>query len=415
MTTSPETTKPQPSERKPALRRRACVLVLLVIATAVGIDSFGSSHRVALASVSVDDVRPGEVGVVASELVELWLDTPVTLVAGEVAVSVTRRELGGRVEFDRPVADLESQIRFDESAGIGALDRLRQVIDLRPMAAGSLTSPREGQSINMLSALGALERGLSASSAIIELPVTHIAPPEPAPIDVGDATFGTELAGYATEYSTSERLWGRRKNIELSARAVDGAVIEPGRVLSFNELVGERTIERGFRGAREVSGGRVVDGVGGGICQVAATLHAAAFKAGFGIVEHHPHTRGASYIELGLDAAVSWGGKDMKIQNPYRFPVRIRATASKGTVSVALVGAESGRDVAWSTELVRVIARGREVEMGAPGLPGEQTLDRGRNGLVIRRTRVLGVGADARREVVDLVYPPVNTLIRRTP
>ena len=70
---------------------------------------------------------------------------------------------------------------------------------------------------------------------------------------------------------------------------------------------------------------------------------------------------------------------------------------------------------ATETELVRVIPRGREVEMGAPGLPGEQTLDRGRNGLVIRRTRVLGVGADARREVVDLVYPPVNTLIRRTP
>ncbi len=413
MTTFPE--KPQPSERTAARPRRVFVLTLLVVATAFGVHSLGTTHRVALASVSVDNVRPGEVRVVASELAELWRDTPVTLLAGELAVSVTRRELGGEIGPNGSSANSGSQIRFDESTGIRALDRLRRVVDLRPMAADSRTSPRGGQSINMLSALEALERGLSASSAVIELPVTYIAPPEPASIDVGDATFGTELAGYATEYSTSERLWGRRKNIELSARAVDGAVIEPGRVLSFNELVGERTIERGFRGAREVSGGRVVDGVGGGICQVAATLHAAAFKAGFGIVEHHPHTRGASYIELGLDAAVSWGGKDMKIQNPYRFPVRIRATASKGTVSVALVGAESGRDVAWSTELVRVIARGREVEMGAPGLPGEQTLDRGRNGLVIRRTRVLGVGADARREVVDLVYPPVNTLIRRTP
>lgn len=414
MTTSPDP-KPQPSERTRAHRGRGFLLVALVIAIAAGIDSFGSSHRVALASVTVDDVRPGEVGAVVSELVELWLDTPVTLVAGEVAVSVTRHELGGRVELDSSFADLESQVRFDEPAGIRALDRLRQALDLRPIAPGSVSPARGGQSINMLSALEALERGLSSSSAVIEVPVTHIAPPEPAPIDIADATFGTELAGYATEYSTDDSRWGRRQNIELSARSIDGAVIEPAGVMSFNALVGERSIERGFRGAREVSKGRVVDGVGGGICQVAATLHAAAFKAGFDIVEHHPHTRGASYIELGLDAAVSWGGKDLKLRNPYRFPVRIRATASSGRVSVALVGAETGLHVAWSTELVRVIPRGREVEIGAPGLPGEQTVDRGRNGLVVRRTRVIGAGADARRQVVDLVYPPVDTLIRRTP
>ena len=395
--------------------------------------------------VSIEGATKSEASLAAAELAATWLDTPVTLIAGDRAVSATRRELGARVAlseteeqiaahslFDNPLAaidaidafgaqeDLTLARSFDEAAGHAALERLRTLIDLPPVAAsvgedGHPTPPKSGRRLDTLAALEALETGLLSSGATIRLPVSEIAPPVSVPVAVEDATYTHVLSEFSTEYSLADRNWGRQRNIEISTAAIDGAVIPPFEEFSFNDLVGERTLERGFRYAKQVEGGRIVDGVGGGICQVAATLHAVSFTAGFDITEHHPHTRGSSYIDTGLDAAVTWPGLDLKIRNPYPFPVRIRASAEQGTAHVSLLGSAPATDVSWSVQVLRVMPRGRHVEVGPPGLPGADVVEPGADGMVVMRERVIGTGENARRELTELHYPPVDALVRVSP
>ncbi len=113
----------------------------------------------------------------------------------------------------------------------------------------------------------------------------------------------------------------RTANLEIAATRIDGTILLPGEVLSYNEAVGERTSERGFQQAKVIAESGYIDGVGGGICQPASMLFAASLMAGLEIEERHPHRFRVPYMPPGLDATVDWGKKDLKIRNNTDFPV----------------------------------------------------------------------------------------------
>ncbi len=225
------------------------------------------------------------------------------------------------------------------------------------------------------------------------------------------------MAEYETRYGSAGDLWGRANNIELAARALDGRLLEPDEELSFNEVVGERTFERGFSPAVELTGGgRRTQGIGGGVCQVAATLHAAAFFAGFDITEHHPHTRNSSYIEPGLDAAVSWPNKDVRIRNTLPYPVRVRATAYRGRLRVALMGAEHAPRIVWNTRVISTTPRGTE-RVVIHNLPvgTSEVLDEGEDGTLLERTRTIFWPDGPSTQTDVLRYPVVHRLMHVGP
>ena len=161
---------------------------------------------------------------------------------------------------------------------------------------------------------------------------------------------------YVTCYRAAKT--GRRANIERAAMRLHGSsgrVIPPGGTLAFNALTGPRTLANGFAFATEVRNGKAVRGsecpaanpcIGGGVCQVAGTLHALAFFAGLEIEEHHAHTRLPRYRYLppGLDAAVTWpaghptGGKDLVIRNPYPRPLLLEVSVDGRRLEVRLSG-----------------------------------------------------------------------------
>ena len=102
----------------------------------------------------------------------------------------------------------------------------------------------------------------------------------------------------------------------LACEEIDGTVLQPGEVFSFNGTVGERTAEKGYKeGIIYADGGSSESEVGGGICQVSSTLYAAVEKAGLEIVERHSHSLKVTYIPKGMDATVDWGNKDFKFAN----------------------------------------------------------------------------------------------------
>ena len=127
-----------------------------------------------------------------------------------------------------------------------------------------------------------------------------------------NAEYGM-IAYAVTNASTSSR--NRIKNIQNAVSIINGTRVADGETFSFNETVGERTTDRGFRRATAYSGGEVTEEIGGGICQVSTTLFNAAVKADMEIVERHNHSLTVSYVDRGKDAAVNWKSQDLKFTN----------------------------------------------------------------------------------------------------
>lgn len=142
------------------------------------------------------------------------------------------------------------------------------------------------------------------------------------------ATFSTELATSAT---------GRTQNIKLAVGTLNGTIIEPDEVFSFNQTVGERTEERGYSNAKIIMDGKFIDGVGGGVCQVSTTLYNCALLCGLQIVECRAHSLSVSYVEPSFDAMVSCFS-DLKIRNNYEGNVYIQAFVDDNRLVFRLYG-----------------------------------------------------------------------------
>ena len=142
------------------------------------------------------------------------------------------------------------------------------------------------------------------------------------------------------EYTTS--LEGRdasqRHNATLCLDKVDGVVIPPGGMFSFNEVVGPWSRDQGYRRAPVSYSGQLIDAWGGGVCQSSTTIYNAALVAGLEVPERHAHHYAPSYVEPGRDAAVAYPNIDLKIKNPYDVPVTLNATVSNGRIIASWTG-----------------------------------------------------------------------------
>jgi vancomycin resistance protein YoaR len=145
------------------------------------------------------------------------------------------------------------------------------------------------------------------------------------------------LSSYDTDFT--HHAGPRAINIATAARYLNGTVVAPGEVFSFNKTVGARTVQRGFTFAPVIVADELEPGVGGGVCQVASTLHAAAVFGGFDVIQRRSHSRPSGYTPLGLDATVIDGELDLKLRNPYDSPLIIHAfLPTRTTLRIELLG-----------------------------------------------------------------------------
>ncbi|WP_410747541.1 VanW family protein, partial [Clostridium neonatale] len=129
------------------------------------------------------------------------------------------------------------------------------------------------------------------------------------------------MGSYSSSYGTSAP--GRSTNIELATKSINGTILMPGEVFSFNDVVGDRSVERGYQEAGTYVGNKVEPGIGGGICQVSSALYRAAMRANIRSTERTNHSMVVGYMEPGLDATVAYGYLDYKFKNTYDFPIYI--------------------------------------------------------------------------------------------
>lgn len=148
------------------------------------------------------------------------------------------------------------------------------------------------------------------------------------------SVFATSIEG-----SSAERV----ENMRLACSAIDGVVVGGGEQFSFNDTVGERTTERGYRQSVVIYKGMYTKGVGGGVCQVSTTLYNAWLLAGLDGVNVHHHTIPTKYVDLSRDATVSQY-TDMTLVNNLATPVRIVAKIVEEQMMVGIYGQNSGAE-----------------------------------------------------------------------
>ncbi len=154
------------------------------------------------------------------------------------------------------------------------------------------------------------------------------------------------LSEFLTNLSPARN--NRRDNIALATRKINDILIEPGAVFSFNETVGSRTSANGFKNAPVISGGNLVPGIGGGICQVATTLYNAAMETGLPVVERSLHSNYISNYPAGRDATVVDGVIDLKFLNDTGGHLLIRGEVRDRDVVFWVYGPKTGRKITFS-------------------------------------------------------------------
>ncbi len=222
-----------------------------------------------------------------------------------------------------------------------------RVIEFKPAIAGQNLDKNKTQQL-LVEALRSLEEETNRQVAKINLPVSLIA----AKITTSQVNnLGIqELLGEGNSWFYGS-IAGRIHNIQLAASKINGLLVAPEEIFSFNEAVGDVSASTGFKQAYIIQGNRTVLGDGGGVCQVSTTLFRAILSAGLPVEERHAHAYRVSYYEYnsepGFDATVYYPSEDLKFKNdtPAHLLIQTTTDLNKMKLTIQLYGTPDGRKV----------------------------------------------------------------------
>ena len=214
--------------------------------------------------------------------------------------------------------------------------------------------------------------------------------PEITVNDLNINIFRDKLSSFTTYYDTSNK--DRAQNLELASEKINGKILSPGEEFSYNSIVGARTISAGYKESKIYSNGQVVDGIGGGICQLSSTIYNSAFFANLNITERYNHQFLTSYVKEGRDATVVYGVKDLKFKNNRNFPIKIETKVSSGVVTCNIYGIneEPLYDVSFNVETVSSTEPTVKYEYDSSLASGEQKIKQsGSNAMTVNVYKIV--------------------------
>jgi vancomycin resistance protein YoaR len=368
------------------------------------------------------------------------LRSTITLKLGSISRVVTRESIGARIDeirlsaLGRQLADPESPlianaartnvpvalavpVALDAKLALAAIGSLKDDLDEPAQDAKVDLDQRKvipeiaGRRIKVYETLAALEEALHAGRDTVEIAFEPIQPSVGAAA-LKDVDLTDTIGVFETKYNTDHKHADRTFNLRIAASRLNGKVILPGETFDFNAVVGPRDEAHGYRIAKVIADGELIDGIGGGTCQIAGTLHGAAFFAGLEIVQRTPHTRPSSYIKMGLDAAVAYPHVTLRLRNPFSHPVVLKETVIGGTVRAEILGPKRARIVTFIRKIEDILPFS-EREVKDDRLPsGVRVItQRGIPGFKVRRYRVVREGVNAVREKTVDTYPPTQQIV----
>jgi vancomycin resistance protein YoaR len=317
--------------------------------------------------------------------------------------------------------DIPLWATIDARVAVELLLPLKEDLDLPPAAARfdvehrSIIAERVGRALVVDAAIAGIARA-AADPNVTEVELTFAAiRPQVTSASLSNIDVSRVVSSFATYFSRRGDQAARAQNIEVAASHLDGLVIEPAQLVSFNDVVGARSEDNGFQKAFEIYKGEMVEGTGGGTCQVASTFHAIAFFAGLDIVQRLPHSRPSAYIPVGLDATVVYPVVDLKLRNPYAFPVVVHATVGANKIAMQLLGADKPVRVALMRTVLSTTPFERKV-VEDPAIGKPKRRQKGLDGMKLLRKRLITVrGGPSRIETSRDNYPPTTEIWKVPP
>ena len=306
---------------------------------------------------AVEPVQPG----ITTEEAEAAAQQARAIVAAPVSIRFKGRDVGA-LEPSR----LAGLTRFERAAGayevsldVEGLERallpmvkakLRQPVDATFKVVGDRVRVVRSRPGTTLAPVKAQETVLAAAlqpgvrTAAVSLTVLPAAFTTKAAKAMGIrekiSTFTTDMGE-----SSANRIW----NVHLLGDYLNGTIIKSGQTFSYNEEVGPRTADRGFREGQMIFGGVLIPSIGGGVCQTATTVFNAAFEAGLPIKTRYNHSFYISHYPVGRDATVSWGGPDLVFRNDLKNAILVKVTYTNTTFTVSFYGTKQRRRVVATT------------------------------------------------------------------
>lgn len=208
--------------------------------------------------------------------------------------------------------------------------------------------------------------------------------------DLNVNIFRDLLGNFSTKYD--DRNENRANNLKLAASKIDGVILSPGEEFSYNTIVGKRSISAGYKEAKIYAGGKIIDGLGGGICQLSSTLYNAVVFANLNVTERHNHQFITSYVQPGRDATVAYGSKDLKFVNNRKYPIKIKVKVDSGVAKVQIYGIkeENECNISFDVETVSTTEYETKYEKDESLKEGEEKIKQaGANGVVVKVYKVI--------------------------
>jgi len=224
-------------------------------------------------------------------------------------------------------------------------------------------------------------------------------------LGIGLSRPTVRLAAFST--SLDARNAAQRHNALLAVQQLDDRVVAAHGVFSFVHTVGSFSRDAGYRKAPVSYNGQLIDSWGGGVCQVSTTLYNAALLSGMKIIERHRHRFWPGYVGPGRDAGVAYDDIDLKFENPYSYPVTIRASVDSSRVQIVFVARSRPRVLPEVVSVVKDVAPARTVAIGS-GREYGRVRNSGKDGCEVAVYRIY---PDRRELVSEDWYPAMNRVI----
>ncbi len=271
--------------------------------------------------------------------------------------------------------------------------------------------------IGVLVEIEDIEKALNEGKTSFTIPVTKKYP-EVRVENLSGGLFKDVLGSRTTQYNSG--IIGRTKNVTTAAQRINGIILNPGEIFSYNSTVGPRTAATGFSVATVYTKDGLVEELGGGICQVSSTLYNAVLYADLKVVERRNHSYTVTYVKNGLDATVAYGFIDFKFQNNLSSPIKIVTSVGGGVLTVTILGVKENNNTVelYTNTVASYPFTEKKVEVSDLA-PGQQRVKQnGSYGYKINATKVVKDenGNIIRQDFLGTnVYSPLTKIIEVGP
>jgi vancomycin resistance protein YoaR len=264
---------------------------------------------------------------------------------------------------------------------------------------------RSGRRLNVDQTLDRMQQAIFSSNRVV--PIAFDYTPANYPDTATAAELGiTQMISQGTTFYTGSTQ-ARKDNIILAASRFDGVIVPPHTIFSFNQILGDVAPESGYVSGKVIVGGRTIDGVGGGVCQVSTTVFQAAFYAGFPIVERYAHGYRVGYYEqgegVGMDAAIFQPDLDFRFLNDTDYSLLIETSIYPGNnaVQFRFYSTNPGR---------RVVKEAPEITNQRPAAPTQYEVNPNLSAGQSLQVDWAAQGAEVRvtRRILDLQGNPIS-------